>query len=38
MVTLEHPQNENYYGNVNPVGPRSIYDESKDSGIYDKII
>ncbi len=26
---LEHPQNENYYGNVNPVGPRSIYDESK---------
>ena len=26
---LEHPQNENYFGNVNPVGPRSIYDEAK---------
>ena len=26
---LEHPQNESYYGNVNPIGPRSIYDESK---------
>ena len=26
---LEHPQNESYYGNVNPVGPRSIYDEAK---------
>lgn len=24
-----HPQDENYYGNVNPVGPRSMYDESK---------
>ena len=26
---LEHPQKENYWGNVNPVGPRSIYDEAK---------
>ena len=26
---LVHPQKENYYGNVNPIGPRSIYDESK---------
>ena len=26
---LIHPQNESYFGNVNPVGPRSIYDESK---------
>ncbi len=26
---LVHPQNETYYGNVNPIGPRSIYDESK---------
>jgi dTDP-glucose 4,6-dehydratase len=26
---LEHPQNETYWGNVNPVGPRSCYDESK---------
>ena len=25
----EHPQKESYYGNVNPIGPRSIYDESK---------
>ena len=24
-----HPQKENYYGNVNPVGPRSCYDEGK---------
>ena len=24
-----HPQNEEYYGNVNPVGPRSCYDEGK---------
>ena len=24
-----HPQPESYYGNVNPVGPRSVYDESK---------
>jgi len=26
---LEHPQKESYWGNVNPVGPRSCYDESK---------
>lgn len=26
---LEHPQNENYWGNVNPVGIRSCYDEAK---------
>ncbi len=26
---LEHPQLETYWGNVNPVGPRSCYDESK---------
>jgi len=26
---LEHPQKENYWGNVNPVGPRSVYDEAK---------
>jgi dTDP-glucose 4,6-dehydratase len=26
---LEHPQQEGYWGNVNPVGPRSCYDESK---------
>ena len=26
---LEHPQRESYWGNVNPVGPRSGYDESK---------
>lgn len=25
----KHPQNEDYWGNVNPVGPRSCYDESK---------
>lgn len=25
----EHPQTETYWGNVNPVGPRSVYDESK---------
>lgn len=25
----EHPQQESYWGNVNPVGPRSCYDESK---------
>jgi dTDP-glucose 4,6-dehydratase len=24
-----HPQDEDYWGNVNPVGPRSVYDESK---------
>lgn len=26
---LEHPQNEEYWGNVNPIGPRSCYDEGK---------
>jgi dTDP-glucose 4,6-dehydratase len=26
---MEHPQRETYWGNVNPVGPRSCYDESK---------
>ena len=26
---LVHPQTEEYWGNVNPVGPRSVYDESK---------
>jgi dTDP-glucose 4,6-dehydratase len=25
----EHPQQETYWGNVNPVGPRSVYDEAK---------
>jgi len=25
----EHPQTESYWGNVNPIGPRSVYDESK---------
>jgi nucleoside-diphosphate-sugar epimerase len=28
----EHPQRESYWGNVNPVGPRSCYDESKRFG------
>ena len=26
---LEHPQQETYWGNVNPVGPRGVYDEAK---------
>lgn len=26
---LEHPQNEDYWGNVNPIGPRACYDEGK---------
>lgn len=26
---LEHPQSESYWGHVNPIGPRSVYDESK---------
>jgi len=26
---LEHPQTETYWGNVNPVGPRGVYDEAK---------
>jgi dTDP-glucose 4,6-dehydratase len=25
----EHPQREQYWGNVNPIGPRSVYDEAK---------
>ncbi|PIN85055.1 MAG: NAD-dependent dehydratase [Candidatus Diapherotrites archaeon CG11_big_fil_rev_8_21_14_0_20_37_9] len=29
---LEHPQKETYWGNVNPVGPRSCYDEAKRFG------
>jgi len=29
---LEHPQKESYWGNVNPIGPRSVYDESKRFG------
>ncbi|MFF7177584.1 NAD-dependent epimerase/dehydratase family protein [Streptomyces sp. NPDC008121] len=28
----EHPQNERYWGHVNPVGPRSVYDEAKRFG------
>ncbi len=26
---LIHPQNEDYWGNVNPIGPRGVYDEAK---------
>src|SRR4030067_202144 len=26
---LVHPQKENYWGNVNPIGPRGVYDEAK---------
>lgn len=26
---LQHPQTEDYWGHVNPIGPRSVYDESK---------
>ncbi len=29
---LEHPQKESYWGNVNPIGPRACYDESKRFG------
>jgi dTDP-glucose 4,6-dehydratase len=29
---LEHPQSEDYWGNVNPIGPRGVYDESKRFG------
>jgi nucleoside-diphosphate-sugar epimerase len=29
---LQHPQREDYWGNVNPVGPRSMYDEAKRYG------
>lgn len=28
----EHPQSESYWGHVNPVGPRSVYDEAKRFG------
>ncbi len=28
-TALEYPQKESYWGNVNPVGPRSVYDEAK---------
>lgn len=31
-TALEHPQNENYWGNVNPVGLRSCYNEGKRGG------
>src|SRR5213080_3873181 len=26
---LQHPQDEDYWGNVNPIGPRGVYDEAK---------
>jgi dTDP-glucose 4,6-dehydratase len=26
---LQHPQKESYWGNVNPIGPRGVYDEAK---------
>ncbi|NMO14889.1 SDR family oxidoreductase [Pyxidicoccus fallax] len=29
---LVHPQREDYWGNVNPIGPRSVYDEAKRYG------
>ncbi len=29
---LEHPQQEEYWGNVNPIGPRGVYDEAKRFG------
>ena len=29
---LEHPQSETYWGNVNPIGPRGVYDEAKRFG------
>jgi dTDP-glucose 4,6-dehydratase len=29
---LEHPQKESYWGNVSPIGPRSVYDEAKRFG------
>jgi len=29
---LQHPQTESYWGNVNPIGPRSCYDEAKRFG------
>jgi dTDP-glucose 4,6-dehydratase len=29
---LEHPQRESYWGHVNPIGPRGVYDEAKRFG------
>ena len=29
---LQHPQREDYWGNVNPIGPRAVYDEAKRFG------
>ena len=29
---LQHPQRESYWGNVNPIGPRGVYDEAKRYG------
>ncbi|NQU12151.1 SDR family oxidoreductase [bacterium] len=29
---LQHPQREEYWGNVNPIGPRGVYDEAKRFG------
>lgn len=29
---LEHPQSESYWGHVNPIGPRGVYDEAKRFG------
>ena len=31
VIPGAHPQNEEYWGNVNPVGIRSCYDEEKDA-------
>ena len=28
-IRVEHPQTEEYWGHVNPIGPRSVYDEAK---------
>ena len=28
-IHLVHPQPETYWGNVNPIGPRGVYDEAK---------
>ena len=35
---LEHPQKESYFGNVNPIGPRSIYDELNGTKDSEKLI
>ena len=29
MILWSHPQPEDYWGNVNPIGPRGVYDEAK---------